>query len=173
LIVVRAERGSQVCSSGETERADTFWIDAPFCCVLADEAEGALRILQGSGGFGVGAGAGHAVFEQNAVDAGGIEPVADLGAFKIDGQNVVTAAGKDHDGRAGAVAGCLVEGEGGCETLPRRTSGLPAMRLSLAVVVSASAGGLAGAPGATPGHTGRVRWLGAGGHPDCWANSAG
>jgi hypothetical protein len=60
----------------------------------------------------------------------------------------------------------------GVETLPRRMRGLPAMRLSLAVVVSASAGGLAGAPGATPGQTGRVRWLGAGGHPDCWACSA-
>jgi len=50
---------------------------------------------------------------------------------------------------------------------------LPAMRLSLAVVVSASAGGFAGAPGAVPGQTGSVRWLGDGGQPDCWACSAG
>jgi hypothetical protein len=57
--------------------------------------------------------AGDAVFEQDAVDAGRGEPVADFGALEIDGEDVVTAAGKNHDCRAGVVAGGLVEGEGG------------------------------------------------------------
>ena len=57
----------------------------------------------------------------------------------------------------------------GLETLPRRTSGVPAIRLSFAVVVSTSAGGLAGAPGAPLGQSGRVRCPGAGCHAGCWA----
>src|SRR5271157_3756677 len=57
----------------------------------------------------------------------------------------------------------------GLETLPRRMSGRPAMRLSLAVVVSASGGRFADAPGAAPGQTGSVRCPGAGGQPLGWA----
>ena len=44
----------------------------------------------------------------------------------------------------------------GVETLPSRTTGRPAIRLSFAVVMSASGGMFADSPGATPGHTGNV-----------------
>ncbi len=49
-------------------------------------------------------------------------------------------------------------------------SGLPAMRLSLAVVVSISGPGLGWAPGAPCGHRGRVVWPGPGCQAGSWAN---
>src|SRR5882757_9660019 len=57
----------------------------------------------------------------------------------------------------------------GAETLPRRIRGLPAIRLSLGVVVSASEAGLEVAPGAACGQSASVVWLAAGGQGDCWA----
>src|ERR1700722_15710899 len=48
-------------------------------------------------------------------------------------------------------------------------SGLPAMRLSLGVVVSISGPVLRWAPGGDWGHTGKVRWPGAGSHAGFWA----
>src|ERR1017187_8781129 len=60
----------------------------------------------------------------------------------------------------------------GLDTLPRRMSGFPAMRLSLAVVISASAGGFAGAPGAPAGHSGTVTCPGAGSQAGFWPNNA-
>src|SRR5882724_6042196 len=50
----------------------------------------------------------------------------------------------------------------GVDTLPRRMTGLPAITLSLAVVMSASAAAFAGAPGAPCGHKFSVRCPGAG-----------
>ena len=54
----------------------------------------------------------------------------------------------------------------GTETWPRRTSGLPAMRFSFGVVVSASGGWLGASPGATPGQRLIVVCDGDGGHPE-------
>src|SRR5579859_7903552 len=57
----------------------------------------------------------------------------------------------------------------GVETLPRRIKGLPAMRLSLALVVSASGAGFGSAPGAVPSQRRIVGRVGAGGQGGCWA----
>ena len=88
-------------SGGKAEDADAIGIDVPLGGVRADDAEGALRVLQGGGRFRIGAGVGHAVFHQDAGDADGVEPVADFGAFEIDGEDVVAAAGEDDDCGAG------------------------------------------------------------------------
>ena len=70
----------------------------------ANHAESTLGILQGGGGLGERPGVGDTIFDQNAVDVDGDEPVADFGALKIDGENVVGAAGEDDDGCVGAWA---------------------------------------------------------------------
>jgi hypothetical protein len=102
-----------VGSGGEAEDADAVGVDLPFGGVLADQAHGALGVFEGCGGFGhVGAGVGDAVLEQDAGDALGVEPVADLGAFEVDGEDVVAAAGEDDDGCAGVLALGRVEGDG-------------------------------------------------------------
>ena len=71
----------------------------------------ALCILQGGVGFWIRAGAGDAVLHQHAGDAGGVEPVADFGAFEIDGEDVIAAAGKDDDRRAGIRGLRRIDGE--------------------------------------------------------------
>ena len=103
FVVVGAEGDGEVGSGGEAEDADAVGIDLPFSGVGADQAYGALRVVEGCGGFGhVGAGVGDAVLEQDAGDAFGVEPVADFSAFEVDGENVVSAAGEDDYGCAGA-----------------------------------------------------------------------
>ncbi len=90
-------------------------IDAPFCRVGANKADGALGVFEGGGRFGeIGAGVRDAVLEQDAVDADGVEPVADFGAFEVDGEDGVASAGEDDDRRAGVRASGGVECDGGC-----------------------------------------------------------
>ena len=101
LIVVRAECGGEMGSGGETEDADAIGIDVPFGGVRADEADGALRVLESGGGFWIGAGVGDAIFEDDACDAAVGEPIANFRAFKVHGENVIAAAGEDDDCGAG------------------------------------------------------------------------
>ena len=114
LVVVGAEGGGEMASCGEAENAYAFGVDVPLCRVSADEADGTLGVFKGSGGFGeVGAGIGDAVLEEDAVDADPVEPVADFGAFEVDGEDGVASAGED-DYRCAAVFGFgRIEGDGG------------------------------------------------------------
>ena len=112
LIEVSAEGSGKVAAGGEAENADAVRIDVPLRGMGADNPEGPLGILEGGRGLGIGAGIGHAVFEQDAGDAGGVEPVAHFRAFEVDGQDAVTASGKNHNGGARVLALGRVEGEG-------------------------------------------------------------
>ncbi len=113
LIVVSAEGGDEVASGGEAEDAYAFGVDVPFSGVLADDADGALGVFKGGRGFGeVGAGIRDAVLEQDAIDSDPVEPVADFGAFEVDGEDRVSAAGEDDYGCAGVSALGRVEGDG-------------------------------------------------------------
>src|SRR5579872_3125356 len=114
LIVVRAERGGEMGSGGKAEDADAIGVDVPIGCVGADEAHGALGVLQSGGGFWIWAGIGDAIFQNDAGDAFAREPVADFGAFEIDREDVVAAAGEDDDGGAGGLGGGLVERDRWC-----------------------------------------------------------
>ena len=81
-----------------------FGIDGPLGGMLAREAEGALRILQSGGGFGIRASVGDAaVLDQQTIHADGVEPVTDFGAFEVDGEDGIASARKDNDSRAGVV----------------------------------------------------------------------
>jgi len=54
---------------------------------------------------------GDAVLDERAVDADGVEPGADFGAFEIVGEDAVASAWEDDDGSAGVVGGgCWVPG---------------------------------------------------------------
>ncbi len=90
---------------GEAENADAIRVDVPFGCVLTDHAERTLRILQSRGRFWIRAGVGDAVLHQHAGYLDGVEPVADLCAFEIDGENLVSAAGKNND--SGSLCGAF------------------------------------------------------------------
>ena len=61
LVVVSADGCGKMGAGGEAEDADSLGIDVPFGGVLADDAHGALGVLERGVGLGVGAGAGDAV----------------------------------------------------------------------------------------------------------------
>ncbi len=113
FVEMGAESGGEVGSSGKAEDADAVGIEVPIGGAGANDAHGALGVLQSGGGFGIGAGIGDAIFDEDAGDADGGEPVADFGAFKIDGEDVIAAAGKDEDGGAGIITFGRIDGEGG------------------------------------------------------------
>src|SRR5580658_11197576 len=46
FIEMCAQRGSEVCSRGEAEDANTVWVDVPLCCVRTHDTHRALRVLQ-------------------------------------------------------------------------------------------------------------------------------
>jgi hypothetical protein len=84
----------------------------PFGGVGADEANGALRVLKGCGGFGIGPVPGtRYLTRMQVMPLEFVEPVADFCAFEVDGEDVVAAAGKDDYGCAGVFALGCVEGE--------------------------------------------------------------
>lgn len=120
---VGADFGDEESAGGKAKDADFVRIDVPLGGVLADEAHGALRVVEGLArdhevvraavavpvvGF-----TGDAIFQEDARDAGGGEPVADFGAFEIDGEDFEAAAGKHDDGGAGVVRGGRIDGECG------------------------------------------------------------
>ena len=88
-----------------------------------------------------------AVLDEHAGDADRIQPGADLGAFKIVGEDLIAAAGKDQDRRGrGAGRGSGVEGQGGFADVAEtdeRPAGNPAVSCGAGVVLgSGRLGGL-------------------------------
>jgi hypothetical protein len=63
--------------------------------------------------LGIWAGVGYAVFDEDAVDAEGVEPVADLSPLYVESEDFVRPAGEDKDGGAGVVSFGGIEGKGG------------------------------------------------------------
>src|SRR5688572_11006204 len=87
----------------ETDDADAPGIDAPLASSAAHQADGALRILKRAPGrfaFGFIGTARHAVFQDNACDANGIEPGSDFFAFELPKKVPIAAAGADQDRRS-------------------------------------------------------------------------
>jgi len=103
-----------VGAGGEAEDADFARVDVPVGGVGAGEAHGLLRVFEVGGVGGVTAFFGDAVLDEEAGDADGVEPVADVEAFAVPCEDFVGAAGEDEDGCVGIVAGGRgVDGEGG------------------------------------------------------------
>src|SRR5208283_1271976 len=99
-IKVSTERGGQMGADGKAKDTDAVRVYTPLARMRAHDPHGALRILQGSGRLWVRPRVGHAVFHKDAGDAGGVEPVAHLGPFQVNGQDAVTASRKDNHGGA-------------------------------------------------------------------------
>lgn len=118
-MVMDADGSDEMASSGEAEDAYLVRVDAPLGCMKTNETECALGVFEGDWGLrvgspvGPGARGGNPVFEQDAGDASRGEPVAGFGAFKVDGEDLVAAAGKDDDSGAGVVLFRWVNGDGG------------------------------------------------------------
>ena len=72
-------------SGRESEHADAMRINVPLGGVGPDHSERALGILKSSRRLGIRSGVGHTIFEQNAIDAHGVQPLANLGAFEFNG----------------------------------------------------------------------------------------
>src|SRR5580704_16783753 len=111
LSEMSAKRSREVSTSRKSKHADALWIDVPLGGVRSHDTQRALRVLQGSRGFGIWPGVRHAVLEQDARDAHRIEPVAHFRAFQIDRQNAVGAARKHNDGRARVFARRRIESQ--------------------------------------------------------------
>ena len=111
---VDAENDGEVGSGGEAEDANAFGVDAPLGGMLAGKAHGLLRVFEVFGLFGEVAVVRNAILHQDTGDVDGVEPGADLCAFEIVGEDLVSSAGEDDD--CGVAVGCgvgFVHGEGG------------------------------------------------------------
>ncbi len=104
-------------SGGEAEDADAVAIEMPLGGVGAGEAHGLLSIFEIGGVGGIVAcialGLRNAIFDEDAGDADGVEPVAGVGAFAIRYENLIAAAGEDEDRGSGVFAVGRIDGEGG------------------------------------------------------------
>src|SRR4051812_20455850 len=92
---------------GKSDHTDLMRIDLPFRRMQPDDPHRALRVLYGWRGFRIDPAVavilvrrtamGHAVLQQHTRDASRRQPITDLGSFQIDGEDLITTAGKDHD----------------------------------------------------------------------------
>ena len=64
----------------------------------ADDPHRALRVHERRGAKRKPRAAGHAVLEHERGDADRIQPRRDVGAFAVDGEYIVPAPRRDHDG---------------------------------------------------------------------------
>ena len=94
-IGVSAERNGEMRSGGEADNTDTMGVDVPLGGMGTGDAHGLLCVFEVFRVFWVVGGLGHAVFDQNAGDADGVEPGADLGAFEAVRETNVGSAGTD------------------------------------------------------------------------------
>ena len=92
-----AEDGGEMSARGKAEDTDAFGIDVPFGRVLTDEAHGALRVFEGRGVFFAAGAARDAILQEDGGEANFVEALADFGAFEVERENVVGAAGTDKD----------------------------------------------------------------------------
>src|SRR6266480_2574733 len=111
---MRADRCHEMPARGKPENSNLVRIDMPVSGVKADESYRPLRIFQRrlwfridvalAAGIPRRTGTRHAVLQQHTRDPLGRQPVADFGAFEIDRENLITAAGEHDDRSAGVFA---------------------------------------------------------------------
>ena len=105
------DRG-EMSARRKAENADAFGIDVPFGGVLTNEAHGALCVLERGGVFLDAHAAGDAVFEENGSEPHFVKAFADLRAFEIECEDVISAPGTDENGTTvGFVFGRRVESD--------------------------------------------------------------
>lgn len=115
FIKTGAGGGNEMAAGGEADDADFVAGDAPVGSLGAYERDGALSVFERQGRFAVRffLVIWDAIFQEHSGNAFGVEPVTNLGAFEIDGEDLIAAAGKDDDSGAGVfVAFRRVDGHG-------------------------------------------------------------
>ena len=117
VVGMGAEEDGEVGAGGEAHDADVGGVEVPVGGVGAGEAHGLLRVLEVVWVSGIVAGfaggLGYSIFDEDAGDADGVEPVAGVGTFAVGDEDAVAAAGEDEDGGASVLAVGRVDGEGG------------------------------------------------------------
>jgi len=117
VVGMSAEEGGEVGAGGEAHHADVGGIEMPLGGVGAGEAHGLLGVFEigGVGGIvaGIPCGLGYSVFDEDAGDADGVEPVAGVGTFAVGDEDAIAAAGEDEDCGTRVLAVRRVDGEGG------------------------------------------------------------
>jgi hypothetical protein len=127
VVGMGAEEDGEVGAGGETDDADLGGVDVPIGGVGAREAHGLLGVFEVCGVVRVTAFFGDAVFDEQAGDTDGVEPVADVEAFAVPGEDLVAAAGKDEDSGVGVVAaGRGIDAEGGNGDIGKTAGGAAA-----------------------------------------------
>ena len=83
----------------------------------ASEPHGLLSVFEVGGVGGIVArfavGLGDSVFDEDASEADGVEPVAGVGAFAVRDEDAIAASWKDQDGGAGVWPMWGIDGQGG------------------------------------------------------------
>ncbi len=124
LVVVHAHGCDEVPARGEAKHADLARIDVPLGGTGSHESHRPLRILQGHPGLRVRAGfwirthIRHPVLHHHARDASGSQPVADLGALEIHGQDLISTTRENDDCGARVLALCRIDGHGRPRDVP-------------------------------------------------------
>jgi hypothetical protein len=95
--------GGEMSAGRKSQNAYAVYVNLPLCRMLASQTDGALRIGESFGMRWIRPGIGDSVFQQHAVHVDGVQPIANLSAFKIVRKNAVTSAGEDHNRRAAVV----------------------------------------------------------------------
>ena len=113
VVGMRAEEDGEMGAGGEADDADAVGVDVPVGGVGAGEAHGLLGVFEVGGIFWIAAIFWNAVLDEQACHADGVEPVADVEAFAIPGEDAVAAARKDESGGAGVVIVRRIDAEGG------------------------------------------------------------
>ena len=109
-LAMGADIGDQMAARREAEHADLARIDMQGLGPIAQDRQRALGVLQRhrhrrlflAPAFVVPVrpAVGHSVFQHDAGHALGRRPIADLGAFQVDGQDLIAATRENHDGGA-------------------------------------------------------------------------
>src|SRR5438105_3312548 len=120
---MRTHHGHEMPTCGKAEHANFVRINLPFPRVKAHQPYRPLRILERQRRSRIDVtpallvpgrpGIRYAVLQQHARDPFGGQPVTDLRAFEIDGQNLIAAAGEYDHRSAGVLPLWRIDGQRG------------------------------------------------------------
>jgi hypothetical protein len=105
LVVMGGSHGAEVSPRAETHDAHAGRIDFPAGSLRADDADGALQVLQRPGVRLFAIASRHAVLKDDGLHAQRVQPGRDLGTFLVPGQLTVTTTGANDNAGTGGVRG--------------------------------------------------------------------
>ena len=95
IVWVSAEEYGKIGTGGEADDSNVSGVDVPVGGVETGQTHGLLCVFQIGGVGGVVFLLGDAIFDEQAGHADGVEPAADVDAFAIPSEYLITASRKD------------------------------------------------------------------------------